>query len=89
MTFKVGESGNWKGRPKGAINRRSKAFLEEAERRGVAPLQVLIEVTEHFKRRARNARSAERRDAYMIEARNAAQMAAPTVKWNLNQTETR
>jgi hypothetical protein len=84
MTFRAGESGNSRGRPKGAINRRSKAYLEEAQRRGVAPLEVLIGVMEHFMRRAR---SAEKRDGYMIEVRNTAQMAAPYMHAKLRQVE--
>jgi hypothetical protein len=40
--FRPGESGNWRGRPPGSINKRTRALLETAEAGGEMPLDFLL-----------------------------------------------
>jgi hypothetical protein len=74
--WQPGSSGNPTGRPKGAVNRRSREILAEAQERGVDPIQVMFEAIEHFMERAQETRG-EEQDGHMLSAVSVAKEAAP------------
>lgn len=75
------------GRPKGAINRRTREFQEEAELRGVEPLMVMLEAMEHYRTRFRAAKSPDTKDAYMDKLVDVATCAAPYLHAKLKHVE--
>ncbi len=74
--WQAGQSGNPTGRPKGAVNRRSREILAEAHERGVDPIQVMFEAIEHFMERAKET-TGEEQDGHMLSAVSVAKEAAP------------
>jgi hypothetical protein len=74
--WQPGLSGNPTGRPKGAVNRRSREILAEAQERGVDPIQVMFEAIEHFMERAKET-TGEEQDGHMLSAVSVAKEAAP------------
>ncbi len=65
--WQPGQSGNLAGRPKGAVNRRSREILAEAQERGVDPIQVMFEAIKHFMERAKET-TGEEQDGPMLSA---------------------
>lgn len=76
VRWQPGQSGNLAGRPKGAVNRRSKEILAEARERGVDPIEVLFAAIEHFLARAEEA-TGEEQDGHLMSAVSIAKEAAP------------
>jgi hypothetical protein len=67
--FKPGISGNARGRPKGARNRRTRALIEAAEADGETPLQYMLRVMRDQDAPARRRDEMARAAAPFVHAR--------------------
>jgi hypothetical protein len=85
--WQPGQSGNPAGRPKGAVNKRSRAILAEAQERGVEPITVMLEAMAHFLQRANDAAEDSEKDAMILQAVEVASLAAPYCHPKLRQVE--
>ena len=86
-TWQPGQSGNPAGRPKGVVNKRSRAILAEAQERGIEPIQVMFDAMQHFLRRAEDATEDSEKDVMILQAVEVASLAAPYCHPKLRQVE--
>lgn len=75
------------GRPPGAHNKRSRAIAEKAAKKGITPLEVMLDAMRHLHRKAYfdgAKKRAEPDDAMLREAAEIAKDAAPYMHPRLN-----